>query len=181
MKENEQFLEELYEQYKKRLLAIICRHIGQTEDCEDVFQDVFVRIIQYAPKLQGMPTPKMEAYISMIAHGVSVDYLRKEHKSIVVDMDDDVLQNLLSNGCNVLSTSHDLFNRVDLSQIMRDLTQEEQTLLIGKYYLGMGASELTGISGLSETGVRTKIHRARKKLFAMLKESDLKMEDFINE
>lgn len=181
IKANNQFVEQLYEKYKRRLLSIIRRYVSSKEDCEDIFQDVIERIIQYAPKLRGMPTPKLEAYISMVARGVSIDYLRKAHKNVVVDMDDEVLQNLLSNGCNVSGASHDLFNRVDLSVMMRGLTAEEQTLLIGKYYFGMEAAELTEITGVSETGVRSKLHRARKKLLAQWKESDLRMEDFINE
>ena len=184
MKENEdnqQFIEWLYETYKRRLLNIVRRHINNASAHEDVFHDIIVRIIRYAPKLRAMPIPKMEAYISMVARGISIDYLRKEHANVVVDMDDDVLQSLLNIGCNISVTTNDLFNRVDLSLMMRGLTPEEQTLLIGKYYLGLEATDLTEISGLTETGVRSKIHRARKKLLAQWKESGLKMEDFINE
>ena len=177
-KDTEQFLEGLYNRYKRLLLSIIRKYVGQSHVSEDIFHEVFIRIILHSEKLSAMPTHKMEAYIVLIARGVSIDYLRKEHKLEMVDIEDESLQN---NKCNTFTAPHDLFSRVDLSLMMCSLSEEEKALLMERYYFDLSTKELTQRFGGSEIAMRSKIHRAKNKLLAEWAQSGLKMEDFLDE
>lgn len=174
---HQSFIETLYEENRILLLNTIRKHVGHCEDCEDIFQEVFIRIIENVDKLIEFSHNKLIAYILLIAHGVSIDYLRKQYRNPEISIDDNVLLNAFSNAEN-LSTINDPFNKVDLSLIMETVSPEERMLLIGKYYLGLSGNELASIVGGSAIAVRSQLHRAKKKVFNEWRKAGLHLEDF---
>lgn len=173
----QKFVEQLYEEYRGLLFSTILKYFGPSTECEDVFQEVFVRIIQQAGKLIEFSPNQIRAYILLVAHGVSVDYLRKKYRNNEISMDNDILINLVNTSKEVHKET-DAFNRVDLFLIMETLSLEERTLLIGKYYLGLSGEELANLVGGSKVAVRSQLHRAKKKVFTEWKKAGLHLEDF---
>lgn len=171
------FIEQLYEEYRGLLLRNISRYLGSSEDCEDVFHEVFIRIIKCASRLIEFSPNKLKAYILLVAHGVSVDYIRKNYRNPEISMDDNMLTNAVNSARGMYGES-DAFKRVDLLLIMETVSPEEQTLLIGKYYLGLSGEELASLVGGSEVAVRSQLHRAKKKVFNEWKKAGLRLEDF---
>ncbi len=175
------FLEDLYDRYKNPLLKIVHKHIGDSDVSEDVFHEIFIRIIRSAEKLYAFPRPKLEAYIFLIAKGVSIDYLRKSYRNVQVDIADDLLLNLLAIQEKTTVATFDEFEKVNLTILMQNLSTEDQILLIGKYYLGLSIDDLVCLVGGTSTAVRSKLHRAKKKVFQEWAQSGLNMGDFIHE
>ena len=171
------FIEQLYEEYRGLLLRNISRYLGSSEDCEDVFHEVFIRIIKCASRLIEFSPNKLKAYILLVAHGVSVDYIRKKYRTPEISTDDNMLMNMVNTAGGVHKES-DAFNRADLLLVMEAVSVEERTLLIGKYYLGLSGEELADLVGGSEVAVRSQLHRAKKKLFHEWKKAGLRLEDF---
>lgn len=174
------FLEALYNRYKGMILCTIRKYIGYSDSCEDVFHEVFICIIKNVDLLIGMPSCKLEAYILLIARGVSIDHLRKTHRLAQVDTAEENILDLFYQQSLNAKSSIDQFSKVELSLMMQKLPIEDQMLLIGKYYLGLSTIELVKIVGGSSTGVRSKLHRAKKRIFEEWSKSGLKMEDFLN-
>lgn len=175
------FLGDLYDRYKIPLLRIVRKHIGVSNACEDVFHEVFIRIIKNAEMLYTFPQPKLEAYIFLVARGVSIDYLRKNYQNEYLDIEDEAFLSLLAQQKKQESDGFDDFQKVNLTQMIGKLPAEDQLLLIGKYYLGLSIKDLVAIAGGTSTAVRSKLHRARKRAYQEWSQSGLKMEDFINE
>lgn len=175
------FLETLYEQYKGIMLRTIRKYLGYSSSGEDVFHEAFIRIIKKADLLIDMPSNKLEAYILLVVRSVSIDHLRKTHRVVHVDTTDESILDLFYQQSLNAEPSIDQFNKVELSIMMQKLPLEDQMLLIGKYYLGLSTIELVQIIGGTSTGVRTKLHRAKKRIFEEWSNSGLKMEDFFNE
>lgn len=174
---HQNFIETLYEENKVLLLNTIRKYIGPSEDCEDIFQEVFIRIIENANNLSQFPPNKLKAYILLIAHGVSIDYLRKRYRNPEISLDDSILLDVVGN-TETQSVVNDPFNKVDLSIIMETVSPEERMLLIGKYYLGLSGNELANIVGASAIAVRSQLHRAKKKVFNEWTKAGLHLEDF---
>lgn len=176
------FIESIYENYKRPLLRIIYKHIGDYDACEDVLHEVFIRIIKDAETLSSFPKEKIEAYIYLIARWVSIDYLRRVYKErqINVDVDDTLLNSLISSN-QTATKSFNPINKIDLKLLLSELSAEEQLLLIGKYYLNLSTEELINIVGGTSIGLRSKIHRAKKRVFNSWIQAGLHMEDFFNE
>lgn len=175
------FLEELYERYKLPLLRMIHKHVGDSGVGEDLFHEVFIRIIHKAKLLYSLPKLKQEAYIYLIAKGVSFDYLRKKYKDLETAVSEEAMQSLVVERNLLRPSGNDNFAKVDLAIMLESLPAEDQILLIGKYNLNLSIKDLASIVGGTETSVRSKLHRARKKAFEQWMESGISMEDFINE
>lgn len=175
------FLDELYDRYKCPLLKIVYKYVGDSNICEDLFHEIFIRIIKKAELLYTFPKPKLEIYIFLIAKGVSFDYLRKRYKNVEVDITDDVIETLCCERNQVTSSGIDEFQKADLAMMLERLPTEDKLLLIGKYYLGLSINDLTSVVGGTGTAVRSKLHRARKRAFEEWTKSGISMEDFFDE
>ena len=175
------FLDELYDRYKRPLLKIVYKHIGDPNISEDLFQDIFIRIIKQAELLYTLPKPKLEAYIFLIAKGVSYDYLRKKYKNVEVDITDDVIESLGVEGKQLTPSGMDAFQKADLAMMLDSLPSEDKLLLIGKYYLGLSIDDLTSVVGGTRSSIKSKLHRARKRAFEEWTKSGISMEDFFDE
>ena len=169
-------LETIYICYRRLMLWAAQKYVSHN-DCEDIVHEAFMKVIDAAEKLQQLPPRKMQMYILMIVRGTAIDFLRKEHSYLQVDMEDHVLHGLITDQGE---KSVGRYGRSELFMMMRALPPDEQTLLIGKYYLGLSSKELTALVGGTDTGMRTKLHRARKKIFDEWTGSGLHMEDFLD-
>lgn len=174
---NRRFIESLYEEHRLLLLNTIRRYVGVSEDCEDIFHEVFIRIIENADNLIQFPANKLKAYILLIAYGVSIDYLRRKYRNPEICIDDDILFNTVCK-TDKKQDVYDPFNKVDLSLILDTIPQEQRVLLIGKYYLGLSGEELACLVGGSSVAVRSQLHRAKKKVLEEWKKAGLCLEDF---
>ena len=178
---HQDFIEELYDQYKVPLLCVIRKYIVAKDASEDIFQEVIVRIIQNAQMLSGLPRPKLEAYIFLVARGVSIDYLRSVSKKDEISIEIDYVLDLLSKDSQHAKNQSDSIRKADLIIMMENIPTEEKILLIGKYYLGLSTKELANFVDGSPVAIRSKVFRARKKLFEEWTQAGLRMEDFLDE
>lgn len=175
------FLNELYDRYKRALLKIVYKYVGDFNISEDLFHEIFIRIIKQAELLYTLPKPKLEAYIFLIAKGVSFDYLRTRYKNVEVDITDDVVEPLWCEGKPITSSGIGEFQKADLAVMLESLPTEDKHLLIGKYYLGLSIDDLTSVVGGTRSSVKSKLHRARKRAFEEWTKSGISMEDFFDE
>lgn len=174
------FIEQLYINYRVVILSVIARYIDVPSFQEDVFHDVFVRIIQKADFLSTFPQHKLETYLLLMARGVSIDFLRRHHFNRRSDIVDEVIMDLVDEQRISTIGSMDSIGKLELAMMLQSVSAEDLTLLIGKYYLGLDSKELANMSGLSAATVRSRIQRAKKKLLKQWKEAGLTMGDFLD-
>lgn len=178
-KEDSSFLAAAYQEYRNFMLSITRKYIGETTACEDVFHNAFIYLIRNEERLQQLPPAKLKAYILLVTRHASIDYLRKERKMNMLDLPDDVLLDLLAKSPKTRSVSEAPFLSVELYAILRELSAEDQTLLIGHYVIGLDTTELADIIGCSPGALRVKLHRVRKHVFEKFTAAGLRFEDFI--
>lgn len=172
-------LENLYNNYKIPILKIINRFVGSSSDCEDIFHEVFIRIIKKAETITTLPKRKQATYIYLIARGVTIDYLRNNHANDHVNLEYDAFIDLLDK--NAKSSPYNSFQKVDLSLMLDGISADEKDLLIGKYYLGLSTDELADLVGETPVAIRSKLLRAKRKVFSAWKQSGISMGDFLDE
>lgn len=176
---SDSFIEKLYTNYRKVILSVIARYIGDQSFQEDVFHDIFIRILSKAEFLSTLPQHKLETYLLLMARGISIDFLRKNHLNKMSDLPDDIIIELVSLQ-RMSSGSVESVDKVELSMMLGCISNEDLTLLIGKYYLNLDSKELANICGMTSTAVRSRIHRAKKQLLQEWGKAGLNMGDFIN-
>lgn len=178
-KERSSFLETVYWDYRKFMLSIAGRYLGNTAACEDVFHNAFISLIRNEERLQQLPPAKQKVYILLATRHASIDYLRKERKTSILDLPDDVLLDLLAKSRETQLSSEAPFMSVELNSLLRELSTEDQTLLIGHYVVGLDTTELANLIGCSPGALRVKLCRVKKRTFETFTAAGLRLEDFI--
>lgn len=179
LQHTDSFIENLYINYKSFILSIISQYMKESFWQEDVFHEVFIQILRKADFLSTLPPQKLETYLLLMTRGVSIDFLRKNHFNKKDDLADDILLELVDSHAVALIKPVDPIAKTDLKIMLEHISADDLTLLIGKYYLGLDTNDLAAISGLTSTAVRSRVHRAKNKLFDKWKATGLTMEDFI--
>lgn len=173
------FLDSLYSEYRNFMISIVQMYIDDAQVSEDIFHNAFISLIRNQERIKELPRPKLKAYILLAARHASIDYLRKERKMNFVDVPDDVLLDLLSKSREVQTASKAPFQSVEFYSIIRQLSVEDQTLLIGRHVVGLDTNELAHLLDCTPGALRVKLHRANKRAFDMFASFGLRLEDFL--
>lgn len=142
------------------LLRFIRRHVRSHEDAEDILQEVFLRIFRNRLSLQG--EQHLHAWIYKIVRNCIVDYYRGRSPVTVEEISDEV--------ADPSPQIDDLDNEViDCLQVMANRLPEpyRQAILMVDFQ-GIPQKELARFLGLSVSGVKSRVQRARAKLRRLL-------------
>ena len=152
--------EELYEKYATDVLRVSYFYLGDRQRAEDVTQDVFVRLITNAPKLEE---GREKAWLLKVALNRCRDLWRGAWVKRVV---------LGSPMFEMIPAPDDSDRRDDEEVLMKAVHQLpsafRETILL-YYYQGYGISEIAEMLDLPEGTISSRLSRARKKLEEILK------------
>ena len=147
----------LYERHKKRLFGFFYNMNSNASVCEDLVQNVFVRILKYKHTFTGEGS--FTAWMFRTARNVNYDHYKKNKK--------DAHQTQLSSVAYKLEDESGLEAKMDknaevaqLGQAMMKLPPEKREVLILSKYKGIKFSEIGEILGCSEGAAKVKAHRA---------------------
>lgn len=153
--------EELYEKYANDVLRVSYFYLGDRQRAEDVTQDVFVRLITNAPKLEE---GREKAWLLKVALNRCRDLWRGAWVKRVV---------LGSPMFEMIPAPDESEKRDDEEVLMKAVHQLpaafRETILL-YYYQGYGISEIAEMLDLPEGTISSRLSRARKKLEEILKD-----------
>ena len=158
----------LVEKHQDLVYTIVHRIISSAEEAEEVAQDVFVKAYSKLSGFKG--EAKFSTWLYRIAYNTAVSHTRKR-KIEFLAMDEEVIGN---------------HSEEDVQQEVMGLSTEEQNKLIKKalailprtdslmitlfYYHGKDIEEISEIVGLTQSNVKVKLFRIRKRLFKEMNE-----------
>ncbi len=158
----------LLQRYSSRVFAVIVRIVGCREDAEELAQDVFMKIFVSLKQYKG--NCEFSTWIYRIAYNTAISHTRK-HRAEVSYIEEHLFENVSEDEVNAL------LNRTDDSEQMERLQQSldrldiEERALLSLFYTDMRPiNEVAEITGLTESNVKTKLHRIRKKLYIIMSE-----------
>jgi RNA polymerase sigma-70 factor (ECF subfamily) len=156
----------LVNKYKKMAFNVALQLMGNREDAEEVAQDAFLKAYQALDNYKG--DAKFSTWVYRIIYNTAISRLRKK-KLNVSSIDDDY-----SSSVNVKSTQsalqelHSEERKKYLSEALDRLDADDK-LLLSLFYLDENSvEEVCEITGFSQSNVKVKLHRARKKLYSEL-------------
>jgi len=158
----------LVNRYKEKVFTSILFFVKDSYLAEDLFQDVFIKIIDTLRNKRYSEEGKFLPWALRIAHNLCVDYFRKIKRTPAIKTSDDkdifeVLQ-LTEEGPDsklVRGQSHERVRR------MLDLLPEEQReIIILRHYANMSFKEIAQITNCS---INTALGRMRYGLINMRK------------
>jgi len=159
-------IEEIYEKHFDAILNFVVKRIRNIALAEDITAGVFMKVVE---KLHTYNPAKacMQTWLFSIASHELVNYYRKKKPETSLEDYEYLLksQDVLEEICekqleldhdNALHTMHEKLDHV--------VSAEEKNLLMLFYFEERSYADIAYITGIKEVTLRSKIHRAIKKL-----------------
>ncbi len=158
--------EQLVRKYESKVHSLALRLTKNTEDAEEVLQDVFITIYKKADSFQGKA--KFSSWLYRITCNASFMKLRKNKQEQAIAMDDlaPFLQEKAINGEIKLGNRGDHVSmnnqiRVTLESAIAKLPEEYRAVFVLRDIDGLSNKEVGNILNLSVPAVKSRLHRSR--------------------
>jgi RNA polymerase sigma-70 factor (ECF subfamily) len=155
-------VESLWETYSCRLLAYIRSRVPNEADAEDLLQEVFLRVHRHLCCNPDWERP--EAWFYRITRNLIVDYYRQREWSEIPEdypgPDDTALDALQEDPEAQLALS--------LKETVQALPEPYRQALVLTEYEGLSQKRLAERLGISFSGAKSRVQRARRKLRDLL-------------
>ena len=147
---------ELYTVYRTELLRYCCMICGNNSDAEVLLQETFVKALSNLDLLEELREKERRAWLYKVARNLFYDACRRrtieQNKQLPIEEETD-------GG----------FSEIETAMILSSLPPDLSQLFIKRYFDGYTSKELAEEYGLSPSGVRAALSRARKLLREQLK------------
>lgn len=155
--------------YGQQVFHLIVRMVGSEEDAQELTQDTFMKAFSSLRKFNG--DSSFSTWIYRIAYNTTVSFLRKNDNE-TVHFDESQWNSISETQIDdaLSPTTEDNLRR--LRAAFRKLTADERILITLFYEEERSISEIAEILHLSESNVKVKLHRVRKRLYLLIKEAD---------
>ncbi len=159
----------LVEKYQKSVHALAWRKIGDFHYAEEITQDTFLRVYQ---KLSTLKDPsQFLRWLSVIANRLCLNWLRKQkkHEKQLQSLEDTSMEEVAkSDYARYVSEQRETEateQRFEIVEKLLEKLPESERTAMTLYYLGeMTTTEIGKFLGVSVKAIRTRLHRARKRL-----------------
>ena len=156
----------LVQKYQKSVHALAWRKIGDFHHAEEITQDTFLRAYK---NLSTLKNPNQFAgWLYVIANRLCLNWIRKKKPAIqslentsVMELEQSAYTNYLLEKREAEADEH----RYEIVKRLLEKLPESERTVVTLYYLGgMTAMEIGKFLGVSVNTIRSRLHRARKRL-----------------
>lgn len=156
----ERFLADFYREYRNYLFYTARKFSESQEECEDVIQDVMVRLMRNVENVRRLSGNQAATYLYLTVRSVFADRYRQSREQAVPD---EVLETAAAD------RTEDGLNAVwDAAILKEQMESRDWRLLELKYIGGYSDREIAGEMECRPESVRTLVSRARKRAKAIL-------------
>jgi RNA polymerase sigma-70 factor (ECF subfamily) len=161
-------LTEIYDQYYQRVRRFILHTVRNEWVADDLVQETFIRINNNLEKVRDPAS--LQAWIFRIAHNICRDYFRREVKTAGLGLEEISAEPTPSK----VPTSQKEIEQGQMRQcvfgLVKFLPEPLRSVIILSDISEFSQKEIAEILGISVENVKIRLHRARKKLKALLEE-----------
>ena len=157
----------LIERYKDMVFTLAVKMTKNREEAEEVSQDAFLKAFKYLPKFKG--DSKFSTWLYKIAYHTSLDAIKKysSHRNNITI--DEITINYISSVETILDGIERKERAIVINNCLEKLPEDEKAILLFFYFKELSLKEIVEITSMSEANVKVKLHRARKKLLSIVK------------
>ena len=151
----------LIEKYKNLVWHMVLRMVDQTEDAEDLCQEIFLRVFKDIGKFRG--ESKLSTWIGTISYNMSVTYLRKKGKNIMVSVDDYLP---VASDKPAVESADEAFDKSSMKKIVHrvidSLPVQYRTVITLFYLEELSYKEIEEITGMPDGTIKSYLNRGRQ-------------------
>jgi len=145
----------LYERYFDRIYNYAYARLGRAEDAEDLAIDTMTRSLTRLDLFQDQGVA-FSSWVYRIAHNATIDHYRRHGKVTLVALDEAALPQ----SADPAELAMEQLSNDDLRLALRELTDEQQQVLILRFFQDLTAAQVADIMGKSVGAVQALQHRA---------------------
>jgi RNA polymerase sigma-70 factor (ECF subfamily) len=159
----------LVDNYKNMVYSLAYKMTRSKEEAEEVSQDTFIKAYKNLKNFKG--DAKFSTWLYRIAYHTTLDNVKKnkkQHNNVAIN-------ELNYNQITSLETVLDSIERKERAKIMdrclSKLPEDERAIILMFYYDELSLKEILEVTRFSESNLKVKLHRARKRLLTIVKEN----------
>lgn len=161
----------LVERYQTPVYNLCYRMLGQAEYAEDAAQETFLRAYQHIRRYDP-ERPFSTWLLSIAAHFCIDEIRRKKLPSFSIDEDEEGTFAIPDAGAlhpesEVIQGEH----RARIQVLLRHLDRTDRAAIVMRYWYDFSEKEIAEALDLTVSAVKSRLHRARKKLGRIWNES----------
>ncbi|HUI30235.1 MAG TPA: sigma-70 family RNA polymerase sigma factor [Candidatus Acidoferrales bacterium] len=154
------------EKYKGMAFSIAFRIVNNKEDAEEIVQDAFLKAFKSLNKFRR--DSKFSTWFYRIVVNTSLSRVRNKTPESS-NLGDDEIGNTMAENVESAYHSLDLSERKTFIQnALEELSIEDRLLLTLHYLNENSVEEITEITDITRDNVKTKLHRARNRLYKVM-------------
>lgn len=158
----------LVDAHKDMVYTVCLRMLSSEADAEEAAQDVFVKAFRYIGSFQAKA--KFSTWLYRIAYNNCISVIRKKVK--MIDLVDDIPEGEIDEGeMNGLESISAEERSKYLKMAIDSLAETDAVVVTLFYYDELSLEEIAGVTGLSNSNIRIKLHRSRKKMYQVICEN----------
>ena len=171
-KGNSKCFDQLLERYKQRVFSYIFQMVKDYDNTNDIFQEVFIKVIKSLKKDTYNHEGKLLSWILRIAHNQVIDYFRKNSKmpiagrSLNSNEDFDIFDHIKLEEKSVEDVMIDQQITEDIRLLIEELPKEQMEVVKMRYFLQMSFKDISEKTGVS---INTSLGRMRYALINLRK------------
>lgn len=158
----------LVDAHKDMIYTVCLRMLSSEADAEEAAQDVFVKAFRSIESFQAKA--KFSTWLYRIAYNHCISVIRKKVK--MIDLVDDIPEGEVDegelNGLDSISTEE---RSKYLKMAIESLAESDAVVVTLFYYDELSLEEIAQVTGLSNSNIRIKLHRSRKKMYQVICEN----------
>jgi RNA polymerase sigma-70 factor (ECF subfamily) len=158
--------ETLVNRHKAMAFTMALRFLKSRENAEEIVQDAFLKAFSNLGKFRR--EAKFSTWLYRIVFNLCASVMRTK-KPVVFSFDDENTPEMEDEGLkDVLAQMESKDNRRMIGDALLQLDGTEAAIVTMFYYDDAKVEEISVVTGLSESNVKVKLFRARKKLYIIL-------------
>lgn len=150
--------------YKGRVFSFVYRIVRNYDDAEDITFGTFVRCFKALSSFD--PTKSFSTWLFSIAHNLTVDFLRKKKQEY------ELLDERLPGGDDLVQEYEKNEQLGRIEGALLKLAPIDREIVIFFYREEKSYKEIGEILNIPVTTIKTRLHRARKKLRDLVREKE---------
>ncbi|HEX3628862.1 MAG TPA: sigma-70 family RNA polymerase sigma factor [Candidatus Dormibacteraeota bacterium] len=154
----------LFERYFDRIYNYVYARLGRVEDAEDLAIDTMTRSLTRLDLFHDQGVA-FSSWVYRIAHNATIDHYRRQGKVTLVPLENASLPE----SADPSELAMEQLSNDELRQALRELTDEQQQVLILRFFQDLTAVQVAEITGKSVGAVQALQHRALGSLERALK------------
>lgn len=156
-------LAEAYDRYAEPIYRYLYRYLGDAAQAEDLTSEVFLKLLSVLDTPRA-PRDQIQGWLYRVAHNLAMDWFRQRAKEGNVGSN----EALLEEDNSPLAELEKRQARGQLRAAIRELTADQQRVLLLRFGQGFKIAEVSQLIGKSEGAVKILQHRAIRRLRTLL-------------